>query len=283
MSTLSDPYSYVLYIDEAGDDGLRKVRPIDTNGSSEWLVIGGVLIESSSESEVVDWVQDIRRELGSTQGPALHFRNLSHAKRLQAGELLASRKVKLFVVASNKKNMRGYNNPRAAERGGTQWFYNYCVRILMERATHMCLAHSQKVYGEPRYLKVIFSKRGGHSYAQTKAYWELLKNQAWSNSTYLKRRQIAFQVLRFGLVEYVPHVQVAGLQLADIVASSFFQAVDPSLPRWSVDAAKALRPKMAKARGLIADYGLVLQPFPPSAAKLTVEQETIFREYGFEF
>jgi len=28
-------YGYVLYIDEAGDDGLARVKPIDENGAGE--------------------------------------------------------------------------------------------------------------------------------------------------------------------------------------------------------------------------------------------------------
>lgn len=46
MRNESDPYNYILYIDEAGDDGLTRVRPIDENGASEWLIIGGVLVRS---------------------------------------------------------------------------------------------------------------------------------------------------------------------------------------------------------------------------------------------
>jgi len=32
MSIFSEAYEYVLYIDEAGDDGLKRVSPIDENG-----------------------------------------------------------------------------------------------------------------------------------------------------------------------------------------------------------------------------------------------------------
>ncbi|MEO8530324.1 MAG: hypothetical protein ABI459_03810, partial [Deltaproteobacteria bacterium] len=44
MSDQVEPYEYVLYIDEAGDDGLKKVMPVDNPGATEWLVIGAVLI-----------------------------------------------------------------------------------------------------------------------------------------------------------------------------------------------------------------------------------------------
>jgi len=37
-------YGYVAYIDEAGDDGLRAVKPISNPGSSEWLVLSAVVL-----------------------------------------------------------------------------------------------------------------------------------------------------------------------------------------------------------------------------------------------
>ena len=50
MNQKSEPYEYVLYIDEAGDDGLKRVRPLDPIGASEWLVISGVLDRVNNEA-----------------------------------------------------------------------------------------------------------------------------------------------------------------------------------------------------------------------------------------
>ena len=61
MSPISEPYEYVLYIDEAGDDGLAKIKPVDPGGASEWLVIGGFLTRASHEPDVVEWVRDLRQ------------------------------------------------------------------------------------------------------------------------------------------------------------------------------------------------------------------------------
>jgi len=36
--------SYVAYIDESGDDGLARVRPLDADGASEWFVLGAVVV-----------------------------------------------------------------------------------------------------------------------------------------------------------------------------------------------------------------------------------------------
>ncbi|SFD19348.1 DUF3800 domain-containing protein [Tropicimonas isoalkanivorans] len=283
MTDEYEPYEYVLYVDEAGDDGLKRVKPIDKNGGSEWLCIGGLLIRAKFEHQTVEWVKDMRADINAVQGPALHYRDLSPTKRARACELLARYPCRLFAVASNKKNMRGYNNSRAAKRGGKQWYYNYCVRLLMERVTDFCLLDSIERFGSPRYVRVVFSLRGGHSYGQTKAYWQLLKAQAAGGSTFLNKREIAHQVLRFGLVEYVPHYSVAGLQLADVVASSIYQAADALGPKWAVEPAKALEPRMGREANVVADYGLVLQPSPPWKANLTDDQKSIFSHYGYKF
>ncbi|WP_083444938.1 DUF3800 domain-containing protein [Pseudorhodobacter aquimaris] len=167
MSNFSDPYEYVLYIDEAGDDGLKRVRPIDNAGATEWLVISGVLVRHNNEEKVVDWVREIREDINVRQGPALHFKNLSLTKKLRACQMIAEKQLICFAVCSNKKNMCGRSNERAAKMGGKQWFYNFCVCFLMERATDLCLRDSMQKYGAPRYMRVVFSQRGGHECGQT--------------------------------------------------------------------------------------------------------------------
>jgi hypothetical protein len=187
------------------------------------------------------------------------------------------------VVCSNKKNMRRHRNDRAASAGGKQVFYNYCVRLLMERVSDLCFRDSMKRYGEPRNLRVLFSQRGGHYYGQTKAYWEKLRYQSAAGTTFLDKRLMRFEVIRYALVDYVPHVQNAGLQLADIVASAFFQACDTVGGLQYVEPARLLHPRMAREGGVIADFGVVLQPTPTWKAQLTDDQQIIFKHYGYAF
>jgi hypothetical protein len=41
-------YDYVAYIDESGDQGLQKVKPLDPDGSSERLVVSRLAIRKKS-------------------------------------------------------------------------------------------------------------------------------------------------------------------------------------------------------------------------------------------
>jgi hypothetical protein len=55
-------YEYVAYIDESGDQGLQKVKPIDPDGSSEWLIVAGVLIRKGYEASAAGSVSEIVRK-----------------------------------------------------------------------------------------------------------------------------------------------------------------------------------------------------------------------------
>jgi len=115
---------YIAYIDEAGDDGLAKVKPSDPGAASEWLVLSCLLIKAERESAMLPWVKEIIRSFERHQMTHLHFRQLREDQKAAAVSFLASRPVRLFAVVSNKQNMRGYTNPLAAKAkiNVTAWF-----------------------------------------------------------------------------------------------------------------------------------------------------------------
>jgi Protein of unknown function (DUF3800) len=282
------PYYYIAYIDEAGDPGIERVRPRDNPGGSEWLVIGAVLIEASNELKPVEWVRSILDKIGAKQRPVLHFRQLREWQKPLACQELAKLPVNLFAMTSNKKNMRGYRNERAAAKANPlvskQIFYNFCLRLVLERVTDCCLRHSMRVHGSPRHVKIFYSKRGGHNYGHTFVYSELLKNQARARTTWLKRREIKWEVIDRRLQEEVAHTLNAGVQLADIVASSFFQACDILPPTlWNPQNARLLRDRIATEADYFHDYGVTFQPYPQmEKAELEPKQKDIFEFYGYD-
>lgn len=127
--TKPPPHYYIAYIDEAGDPGIRRVRPADPNGASEWFTLGCSLIQLKSESEQVKWVRTILDKLDMKQKTVLHFRDLVEWRKPLVCQLLGENKdVRCLAMLSNKKNMNGYQNIRAASRsegiGIDQVFYN---------------------------------------------------------------------------------------------------------------------------------------------------------------
>ena len=289
MSDLTKPpeYSYLAHIDEAGDPGIRRVRPADPNGGSEWLVLGCSLIQVKSENEQVRWVRTMLDKLEMKQQTVLHFRDLDEWRKPLACQMLGQNNdVRCFAMLSNKKNMRGHQNIRAASRsegiGIDQVFYNWCLRIMLERVTDFVYQHSMRAYREPRHVKFILGERGTHSYARATWYTQVLKDQGKAGTTYLSKRTINAEVFDSRLIEVSQPQVNAGLQLADIVASSFFQGVD-ILPPTIFDTRNAplLKPRMAENNGVFENCGVTFLPFRYYEAKLQPQQVDVLEHYGF--
>ena len=278
-------YSYIAYIDEAGDDGIRRIKPIDDPGSSEWLILSAVVVSASREDELKDWMADIRGRLRNLQARSIHFSRLSSSKKEIVCEALSSLPARYFVVCSNKKNMRGYRNPFAEQIPSQCWFYCWLSRILLERVTDFVNWRSHKDHGEPRKLRIEYSKRGGLSYGQMKAYYRWLDIRSSADRHFLPLGDLKWPVVDYELIRDYPHYERSGLQIADVVASAFFKACD-KYDTGSCDPsyAKLLSPRMARFRdkpfGRISGYGVKLMPNWKRIV-LDDDQKEIFSHFGY--
>jgi hypothetical protein len=247
-------------------------------------MLSAIVMRSKWENDVVGWVDDIRAGLGIRQRRDLHYRTLSPTRKLAAANAIAALPLRGFVICSNKKNMRGHENKRAAKVPSQEWFYNFCLRLLLERVTEFCALRTIADHGQKLPIKIEFSRRGGHRYSQTRAYSLYLDHQRKAGSTFLEKRLVRTDMLNTDLMEDHPHDSRAGLQLADIVASAFYQAADCLGPgSWNARPAEALARIMATENGSKVDFGVCLQPTPPWRAELTTEQQQIFEHYGYSF
>lgn len=159
--------------------------------------------------------------------------------------------------------MRGYRNKRAevaSSRVGRTWFYWWITRLLLERVTDYCERRSLRDYGEPRIVRLEFARRKGLRYAQLQAYLTWLRMQSRAGALFLQHGD-----LKWSAIDLINEIgaydssERAGLQLSDVVASSFFQSVSGHAPDPSH--AMVLAPRMAgKPNGQIFDYGLKLMP-----------------------
>lgn len=286
------PYEFVVYIDESGDPGLRKVKPIDADGSSEWLVVSAVVIRRDNESLVDNWISEIKRSIPNFQGKSIHFQRLSEASKLIACSSMISNPLRIFVVASNKKNMRGHKNPHAELKSlDNNWFYCWMIRLLLERVTCYLSAWSIRDYGENQRAKIVFSNRGGLSYSQLKAYFDLVRLQTAGGTLFQDDGYIEWGCVDRKLINVVPHYMEGGLQLADIAASAFFKAIDKyDTKQCDPKFAKKLKDRVASleymGRGDLQAYrtyagvGVKLMP-SLKHANLLAEQREVFLYYGY--
>jgi hypothetical protein len=278
FSNLHEP-AYTIFVDEAGDPGIRAVG---RGAATEWFTIGLVVIDHSRAPETIDWVREIKREVRQDQKPFFHYKDvLPGARRLRVAEMLASKPCRAFVVASHKPNMAGYSNPRPEGRGGQHVFYNWVLRVALERATQWIRHRSLQDHKEVRKARLIMSSAGGLDYSQLKAYHELLRMQG--RNAYLNANTIAWDVLSQSLYEAVPARSNAGVQLADIVASAFYQAAHVDGPHWDLAPALALKKIMPARGGIAANCSMVLMPLKRSQQRLDADRRQLFEAFGYRF
>lgn len=279
-------YDYVAYIDEAGDPGLQRIRPLDPGGSSEWLVVSAVVMKAEHEPEAQAWVRSILQQIGSRQRTDIHFADLYPHQKAIVTSALTKLPICCFAMCSNKKNMKKYRNVAPEIRMGVKdWFYSWMTRMVLERVTHFAWSHSVKTLDSVRPMKVIYSTRGGLNVSQMAAYYEWIKRQSLNDNLWLPWGDIEWEMLTFHLLGVMPHHISAGLQLADIVASAFYKAADKH-HTGACDAtfARILDPRMARfpflRSGHVSGYGVKLLP-NFERAKLDADQSEIFRHYGY--
>ena len=160
--------------------------------------------------------------------------------------------------------MHGYQNKKAeaaAVIAGRTWFYWWMTRLLLERVTDYCERRSLRDYGEPRTVRLEFSRRKGLRYAHLQAYLYWLRMQSKANALFLKNGDLKWSVVDpINEIAAIDNSERAGLQLSDAVASSFYQAVNGDHP--DISHATALAPRMAiRPNGHVFGYGVKLMPY----------------------
>jgi hypothetical protein len=99
-------FEFVAFIDEAGDDGTDRIRSIDGVGASEWFVMAAVVVRQKNIEKITQGVRDLKQSLGIKPSEMIHFKKLAYDKKLIAATMVAEFPIRIFVVTSNKKNMR---------------------------------------------------------------------------------------------------------------------------------------------------------------------------------
>lgn len=269
-----------LFVDEAGDPGVRDGLHY-LGGRHEWMCVSAVIVRSSRDGELVDWIRQMRAAANSTQAGSLHYAKVTRARRVPVCEVLAGFPCKAFTVASHKSNLREYTNPRlkAMIDGGT--FYNWCLRLLLERVTAWAEVWQRENLGEVEPMRALFARRG-HDWAHFFKYVEKLEMQSRTGTLFLKGPSLAHQLLDQRDWALDRAEQKAGLQLADVVASAFYQAANTASPNFDTAPAEALRPIVPVKAGKARNVGLTVWPLPHQAP-IPMDARPIFEAYGYEF
>lgn len=201
------------YIDESGDEGFTRLgwrkRGIQA-ASTEWLVLGAVVVPSEVDAERTRIVDELRELVGRTRShKPLHWRDLrnDHDKKRVAMDLLAQQRFRCCFVAMHKLAL-GKSAAGLRRRG---YLYNYASRLLVERLTWMAEDHSRSV-------NLYFESRATTSYADLQHYLRSLEDRVGTT-------------IKTGRIGEVRPVEATrkGAQLADYYVSAAAEALEPTL------------------------------------------------------
>src|SRR5262249_51750536 len=228
----------------------------------------------------VSWVSDVQGQFKNYRKD-LHFNKLLPFKKKIACDVMAQKPCRCFVVMSNKKNIERYKNPKLDE-GNRAWIYWWLARLLLERVTEFCEEQVPTDQRNKQKLRIVFSRRGGLRYKDFNDYLWKLHWQSGTGTLFIGYKDLKWSVIDFDEIFVLDHAARAGLQLADVIAGAFFQAVERNRPgECDPTYAKILKPLMAQdPYGNYLGRGLKTIPTPREMG-LSTEQRELFEFYGY--
>lgn len=245
-------HTFIAYIDESGDDGItgRYRQPGKGGGSSHWLGIGAVVWRVSRDLDAVKWAKNISGQLpAQTRNRPLHFVSLSHQQRIMAISGISGKPMRIVAVVSNKPSI-----PAGTYTGKNQ-LYHYLSRYLIERISWLCRDMRPNAPEGNGQVKIVFSRRGGMSDSDFRAYLSHLK------ATADPEIQIHWPVVDIDGIESFDQASRFGLQLADLAISGVCNALEPDFygncePRFS----RMLKPNVYERNRNFLSYGAKIVP-----------------------
>lgn len=263
-------HSFLAFIDESGDDGLGKYRePGGKGGASTWLVISAVIFRRTYSLDAVSWRDEISLRMPDRKARTLHFAELNHSQKLLAAQVLREKPVRAISVLAAKRPI-----PDGIYTEKNQLYF-YMTRYLLERVSWLCRDMRPRVPEGDGRVAVTFSRRGGMSYGDFRDYLRGLK------AAKEKDVRIHWPVIDIDAVDAQDHSRNASLQLADAVASSVANGIEPDRygniePRY----ATTLKKITYAHAGKFMSYGMKIVP-RPEECDLNSDQKAFLGEFGY--
>lgn len=205
----------------------------------------------SRDLETVAWRDEIRSRLPAKRHKRpLHFVDLNHGQRVVAAQALCNKPMRSMCIVANKPVIPAgiYNDKNQ--------LYFYLCRYLIERISWLCRDMRRLVQEGDGRVKIVFSRRGGMSYDDFRAYLERLKSKQDDAI------QINWDIVDISAIEAVDHATRAGLQISDVIASSVTAAVEQDFyGNCERRYAEILRPIIYNRNGNYLSYGMKLYPW----------------------
>lgn len=175
--------TFVAYIDEAGDEGFKFEKSSSgEKGSSEWFVLGAVILRRATETPEIRLVDNVRARLNrgrklDRQFPAkkaLHFRDLEHDVRKYYVSCIARANLASIAVLIKKRDLLSGNETAAEEREIRAVLYDVAVLALIETISHHCAKEYAADDVGDGSVNLVFSSNGSVNYDKLRNNIELV-------------------------------------------------------------------------------------------------------------
>jgi Protein of unknown function (DUF3800) len=241
-------YSYTVFIDESGDEGF--VFNPDGTGSSRWFVLSAIVVKRADDLGLVQMLKQVREHLRLPIKAALHFRELSHERRVAYVRTIGQTPLQVVSVLVHKPSILEPQIFRAEPHR----LYRYAARLLVERISWSCRDWAGPAPAAP--AELIFSNRDQMSFTALWEYLRLLRRRGNAHGVSIDWRWLDPECCRA-----VNHDQLAGLQVADAVASSCYYAANVGPYGETEDRyLRLLAPCLYRHNGQPVGYGLKFWP-----------------------
>jgi hypothetical protein len=240
------PPTFAAYIDEAGDEGLSSSSP----DCPSWFVLAAVVMPKCHEAPLIETLREFREDRGMKSKMPIHFSRLRHPEeRRMLIERLAGLH-SLFRAVTVFVHKPSIQNPESFQRGRLYFYYS---RYLLERISWFCRStrcYENRALGDGT-VEITFSKRKDMRYGDFCDYVRRLRD--------CETTRIDWSVVSPDQIGANSSGRLAGLQIADSIASSFNCAVYGG-PNHTNEWVRLLKPAIYRHRNRYRSYGLKFAP-----------------------
>lgn len=236
---------YNVYIDEAGDEGF-KFQCSSGRGSSKFFVLSAIIVKKEIDQKLASIVNDLKSILKYQQKDILsplHFYKMSHEKRkVCINQLVNFKEYQIISIIFQKESLK---EPLKVK----SMLYNYACKLLLEKVSIFLKVNEAKA-------NFIFEHRRNTHYNELEIYI---------------RKVIDYEQYVLS-IKPLTKSQSKCLQLADIVASSTYQAFEPNQYDGDVEPSYFMRmsDNIFTYKGKCLGYGLKL--FPSDTALIETDK-----------
>lgn len=226
---------YNVYIDESGDEGIRK--------GSKYFILTAVVIEKSIDIETSKKVDEIKKQLEMDIKTQLHWKKLRGIiNKSYIMDMINSFDIKLINVIINTKSIKFIPSKN---------IYSYFSGYLYERICWLM----EDMNG---IANIFVSARGNLSKKKLKSYIE-----------YNNNKKFFIKTDRIKEIYIYPNERIRLLQIADCCCSALYQALTYN-NEMHYNYIKKIKDKIYCKYGKYLSYGLKIVPPNSNSIELTM-------------